>query len=107
MCCLVTATHAAHIISMTRRHSHHPALRASFFVLGILLMLITPLVALLPGPGGIFTFAGGLALVLQNSLWARRRFARAKRRFPRAGRLADRGLRRASDKRRRERDAAR
>jgi len=82
----------------------HPALRTSFFVLGIVLIAVTPLVALLPGPGGIFTFAGGAGLVLQNSLWARRHFARAKRRFPRTGRLADRALRRASAKRRRARD---
>lgn len=85
----------------------HPALRTGFFVLGIVLIVVTPLVALLPGPGGIFTFAGGAGLVLQNSLWARRQFARGKRRFPRTGSLADRALRRPSARRRRERDAPR
>ena len=87
--------------------ARHPALRTTFLVVGVLLIAITPLVALLPGPGGVFAFAGGLALVLRNSLWARQRFVRAKRRWPRAGGLADRGLRRASAKRRRERDALR
>ncbi len=87
------------------RRDPHPLVRLGLLVTGVTLIVVTPLVALLPGPGGVFTFAGGLALVLRNSLWARRRFALAKRRWPRAGRLADRGLRRASAKRRRERDA--
>jgi len=89
------------------RHDRHPVLRSGLLALGVLLILVTPLVALLPGPGGVFTFAGGLALVLQNSLWARQQFVRAKRRWPRAGGLADRGLRRGSAKRRRERDGLR
>ncbi|MES2338188.1 MAG: hypothetical protein V4537_08845 [Pseudomonadota bacterium] len=87
--------------------TRHPALRATILGVGIMLILITPVAALAPGPAGIFTFAGGLGLVLQNSLWARRNFARAKRRFPRTGRLADRAMRRSSDKRRRARDAGR
>ena len=49
--------------------------------------------------------AGGLVLVLQNSHWARVRFARAKRRWPKIGGYADRVLRRASARRRRERAA--
>jgi hypothetical protein len=89
------------------RRDRHPALRTAFLVGGVLLMLSTPLAALLPGPGGVFAFAGGLALVLQNSGWARRQFARSKRRYPRLGSLVDRGLRRPSARRRRERDALR
>ena len=52
---------------------------------------------------GIIVLALGLTLVLRNSRWARRAFARAKRRWPRFGDLADRGLRRKSARRRRER----
>lgn len=78
----------------------------TFLAIGGLLIVAAPVAGLLPGPGGVFLFAGGLALVLQNSLWAKRQFARAKRRWPRAGKLADRGLRRPSAKRRRERDSA-
>ncbi len=74
-------------------------------ILGALLIVATPLVAVLPGPAGIFTFAAGLALVLRNSRRARRRFARTMRRHPRIGKLADRALRRASAKRRRMRVA--
>ncbi|SOB79195.1 hypothetical protein SAMN06297144_0424 [Sphingomonas guangdongensis] len=92
---------------MSRPAARHPALRGAFLIGGVVLILLTPVVALLPGPFGIFSFAAGLGLVLQNSLWAKRQFARGKRRYPRAGALADRGLRRPSARRRRERDAVR
>lgn len=84
----------------------HPALRTALFLTGAILVAITPLVALLPGPGGVFTFAGGMALMLRNSAWAKRVFARFKRGWPRLGDWADWGLRRASAERRRKRDRA-
>lgn len=65
------------------------------------MIAVSPLVGILPGPGGIFVFAAGLVLVLQNSLWAQKRFCRAKRRWPRFGHYADRALRRRSARRRR------
>ncbi|MET0308457.1 MAG: hypothetical protein ABW023_07100, partial [Sphingomonas sp.] len=55
-----------------------------------------PIVGIIPGPGGIFVFAAGLVLVLQNSIRARNRFVRLKRRFPRFGHYADVALRRRS-----------
>jgi hypothetical protein len=67
---------------------------------GGLLMLAAAAVSPLPGPGGIFFFAGGLVLILRNSAWARVRFARAKRRWPRLGHLLDRAMRRPSALRR-------
>jgi hypothetical protein len=76
------------------------AVRIGLLVLGVLLLLITPVLGVLPGPGGIFTFAIGLGLVLQNSLWARRRYVRFKRAQPRMGHWADLGLRRPSARRR-------
>ena len=78
-----------------------PTSRPLQLALGVLLIVVSPIVGAIPGPGGVFVFAGGLVLVLRNSRWARRQFARAKRRWPRLGRLADRGLRRASAQRRR------
>jgi hypothetical protein len=81
----------------------HPAIRYCLLGLGWLLIALTPVVGPLPGPGGIIVFAAGLTLLLRNSRWARRTFARAKRRWPRLGALADRGLRRKSARRRRER----
>ena len=92
---------------MAARPPRHPALRAGFLGFSVALIAVTPAVALLPGPAGTFTLAGGLALVLQNSPWARRRFAQATRRYPRVGGLTDRALRRPSARRRRQRDAAR
>lgn len=74
--------------------------RTSLFVLGLLLMAATPAVAWIPGPGGIFVFAAGLALALKNSEWAKRKYVRFKRWQPKAGAWADWGLRRRSARRR-------
>lgn len=61
---------------------------------GTLLIVAAPVVGAIPGPGGVLVFAVGIVLVLQNSRWARRHFAKAKRRWPRFGTLADKALRR-------------
>lgn len=71
---------------------------------GGLLVIVTPAVALLPGPAGTATFAGGMVLILRNSHWARQRWARVKRRFPRVGGFLDRMMRRGSALRRHARD---
>jgi hypothetical protein len=86
---------------------HHPAIRTCVFAFGVVLIVLSPVVGLLPGPGGIFVFAAGLALTLQTSKWAKRQFTRFKRRWPRLGGIADFGLRRKSAQRRRARDKAR
>ncbi len=78
-------------------------MRIPLVIVGVVLILVTPLVAVLPGPVGIFSFAAGTALILRNSRWARHRFARLLRRHPRLRALSDRALRRASAKRRRMR----
>ena len=83
-----------------RAFFHWRPVRLSLFILGLLLMAATPAVAILPGPGGIFVFAAGLALALRNSEWAKRRYVMFKRWQPRAGRWADWGLRRGSHQRR-------
>ncbi|TGX50476.1 hypothetical protein E5A73_18635 [Sphingomonas gei] len=82
--------------------------RIALLITGFVLIIATPLVGIIPGPGGIFVFAGGLVLVLQNSNWARRHFARLKRRWPRLGHYSDMALRRRSFRRRQQRakDAA-
>ena len=80
-----------------------PVIRIALLVTGVLLILATPVVGILPGPGGIFVFAAGLVLVLQNSKWARGHFVRIKRRWPRFGHYSDMALRRRSFRRRRER----
>ena len=72
----------------------------ALFVLGILLVLAGFVLAPIPGPGGIFLIAPGLALILKTSLWAKRHYVRFKRWQPKVGYLADRALRRRSVKRR-------
>ncbi|WP_254601845.1 hypothetical protein [Sphingomonas bacterium] len=74
-------------------------------ILGGLLVALAPVVGLLPGPGGIFLFAGGLVLLLRNSAWIKRHYARLTRKYPRLGRISNRALRRESARRRRLRDA--
>ena len=84
--------------------SRNPMIRTGLFVSGILVIIVSPVVGAIPGPGGVFVFAAGLALVLQNSHKARRGFVHVKRRYPRVGHYADIGLRRQSAARRRARD---
>lgn len=78
----------------------HPITQWVMFVTGVLLILVSPLTAPIPGPGAIFIFAAGLTLVLRTSLMAKRHYVRFKRWQPRVGHYADRGLRRPSAKRR-------
>jgi len=78
----------------------HPVTRWGIFGLGIILMILSPLAGVVPGPGGIFLFAIGLAMVLKTSMWAKRHYVRFKRWQPKAGRLTDWGLRRNSARRR-------
>ncbi|MDQ2877618.1 MAG: hypothetical protein M3R41_00895 [Pseudomonadota bacterium] len=81
----------------------HPALRIAQLSLGMVLMVGSPVVGILPGPGGIFVFAAGLVLVLRNSRLAQRVFARTKRKQPKLGHAVDLAMRRGSARRRRAR----
>jgi hypothetical protein len=77
-----------------------PAVRTGLFILGCVLMLVSPLLGVLPGPGGIVVFAAGLALVLKYSEWAKRQYVLFKRKHPKKGAWADWGMRRRSFRRR-------
>jgi hypothetical protein len=83
-----------------------PAVRTALFALGLFLMAASPAVGALPGPGGVFVFAAGLALSLKYSEWAKRMYVRFKRKHPRKGDWADWGLRRRSALRRHARRKA-
>jgi hypothetical protein len=76
--------------------------RQLLVVLGCLLIVLSPLVGAIPGPGGIVVFAAGLSLTLKYSGIAKRLYVRFKRRWPNKGRWADWGLRRQSARRREE-----
>ena len=60
----------------------------------VLVLVITPIVGVLPGPGGIFIFAFGAALLLKNSNWVKRAYVRHSRRHPGHARFGDKVLRR-------------
>lgn len=86
--------------------SRNPLIRTGLFGTGVVVIILSPVVGAIPGPGGVFVFAAGLALVLQNSQRAKRGFVEVKRRYPKVGHYADIGLRRSSAARRRARDRA-
>ncbi len=65
---------------------------------GWLLILSSPVVGLLPGPGFIILFPIGLAMVLKNSRWAKRQYLKLHSRFPEYGRWTDWSLRRKKEK---------
>ncbi len=77
-----------------------PAVRTGLFVTGILLIILSPLAGIVPGPGGIIVFAAGLGLTLKYSEWAKRKYVAFKRSHPNKGRWADWGMRRGSARRR-------
>jgi hypothetical protein len=82
------------------RFVDHPVVEWSIFGFGVLLIILSPLAGVIPGPGGIFVFALGLAMVLKTSMWAKRRYVRFKRWQPKAGKWMDWGLRREAARRR-------
>jgi hypothetical protein len=83
-----------------RRFLDSPVVEWGLFALGVLLVIVGLVVGPLPGPGGIFFIAPGLALILKTSLWAKRHYVKFKRWQPKAGRLMDKALRRRSARRR-------
>jgi hypothetical protein len=89
-----------------RRFFDHPAVEWTLFAIGVLLLVISPVVGAIPGPGGILVAGVGLALVLKTSMWARRNYVKFKRWQPRAGRWTDLALRRPSARRREARRKA-
>jgi hypothetical protein len=83
-----------------RELSQSKPVRTALFMAGLLLIIVSPLAGAIPGPGGVFVFAAGLALALKNSEWAKRQYVHFKRKQPKVGRWADWGLRRRSFRRR-------
>jgi hypothetical protein len=71
------------------------AYRMSMLSLGWLLVLGAPLLGPIPGPGPLIILPIGLALILKNSLWAKKRYARLARTYPSYGRWTDWAMRRS------------
>lgn len=83
--------------------SGKPARRPSRLLalaLGPTLIVLSPAVGIIPGPGGLIVLLAGVALTLQSSQLAKRLYVRAKRRWPALGHWSDKGLRRPSHFRR-------
>jgi hypothetical protein len=70
------------------------------FALGVLLIIAGIIIAPIPGPGGVFLIAPGIALILKTSMWAKRHYVKMKRWQPKAGHWTDLALRRRSARRR-------
>lgn len=74
--------------------------RLMMLALGPSLIVLSPVVGLIPGPGGLLVLLAGVAITLQSSQVAKRLYVRAKRRWPGLGHWSDKGLRRPSHFRR-------
>jgi hypothetical protein len=83
-----------------RKFFDNPIVEWSMFAAGVLLIIAGLMIAPVPGPGGIFLIAPGVALILKTNMWAKRHYVRVKRWQPRAGRWMDWALRRGSARRR-------
>ncbi|NJS14683.1 MAG: hypothetical protein HC788_08870 [Sphingopyxis sp.] len=87
--------------SLYQRLRQNAVVRLCLFGFGAFMLLLVPIIGVLPGPGGIVLFPIGLALVLQNSVWAKRVYGRFKRKHPRYAAWADRLMRRPTAARKR------
>lgn len=92
-----------------RKFMDSPVVEWALFALGVLLIIAGFLIAPIPGPGGVFLIAPGLALILKTSLWAKRHYVRLKKFRVKfrgkeivLGEWTDWALRRQSAKRRKE-----
>ena len=83
-----------------RRFIENPLVEWTLLAIGVVLLLVSPLVGAVPGPGGLVVAGIGLALILKTSSWAKRRYVKFKRWQPKAGRWTDWALRRPSAQRR-------
>ena len=81
-----------------RRWRYTSGSRFALSILGLILMLLSPIVGAIPGPGFIIMFPLGLALVLQNSRTAKNLYVVFKRRFPQYGQWTDWAMRRKRHK---------
>src|SRR3954454_21530251 len=97
MKCITTSTRM-----ITRRQwrqfINKPVIEYCLLAIGVALLVVSPLVAAIPGPGGIVVAGIALALVLKGSMWAKRDYVRFGRWQPRAAQWTDLALRRRSAK---------
>ncbi len=66
----------------------------TMIAIGWVFIVMAPIVSPLPGPMGLAFFIFGSALILKNSLWAKRHYARASKRHPEYGEWLNWAMRR-------------
>lgn len=76
------------------RLSETRAFQWTMIVIGWTLVALAPIVSPLPGPAGLAFFILGSALILKNSLWAKRKYARHSKQHPEYGEWLNWALRR-------------
>lgn len=86
--------------NFTNPRDKRAGVRLVLTVIGGIMVIAAPIVGVLPGPGGIFVFAIGFALMLKNSALVRRLYARLKAKHPQKGEWVDWAMRRKSTLRR-------
>jgi hypothetical protein len=85
-------------VTKPKKWTDYPPVRLTLLTIGWILLLGAPLLGPLPGPGPLFIMPFGLALILRNSLWAKRQYARHSKRHPEYGAWANWALRRSRAK---------
>lgn len=101
---LVRTPLASQIAAVKRPSDKRAGVHFVLTLVGGLLVVISPVVGALPGPGGVFVFAAGFALMLKHSAMVKRFYARLKKRHPHKGAWVDWALRRRSARRRAKRE---
>lgn len=86
---------------MTGKHRPKPkklsemrAFQWTMIAIGWTFVVLAPIVSPLPGPMGLAFFIIGSALILKNSLWAKRQYARHSKRHPEYGEWLNWAMRR-------------
>ncbi len=74
------------------------ARRIGLLSLGWIMIIISPIVGAIPGPGFIILFPIGLALVVKNSILGKKLYVRFRNKFPQYNRWSDWALRRKGQK---------
>ncbi len=77
-----------------KKLSEMRAFQWTMIVIGWAFVVAAPLISWLPGPGGLLFFVIGGMLILKNSLWAKRQYAKHSKRHPEYGEWLNWAMRR-------------
>jgi hypothetical protein len=77
-----------------KKLSEMRAFQWTMISIGWIFVVLAPIVSPLPGPMGLAFFIFGAALILKNSLWAKRKYAKHSKRHPEYGEWLNWAMRR-------------